>query len=96
MDKKREEKRLNKKIRLKGQEKKKRQKEDDRIARQANLQLQNDTRQAQRGKKKTNKATVIEEEENIGSLSVPEALEVVPSTNRRGRELRLPQRYRDD
>jgi hypothetical protein len=96
MDKKREEKRLNKEIRLREQEEKKRQKEDDRIARQANLQLQNDTRQAQKGKKKTNKATIIEEEENISSLGVPEALEVVPPINRRGRQLRLPQRYRDD
>jgi hypothetical protein len=45
MNEKRKEKRLNKEIRLKEQEEKKRQKEDDKLVRQANLQLQNDVKQ---------------------------------------------------
>jgi hypothetical protein len=60
----------------------------------ANIQLQNDIRQAKKSKKKTREAVLVEENKEIGLAGVTEVVEAPIAVNRSGRQLRLPERYR--
>jgi hypothetical protein len=56
---------FNKEMRLQEAEKKKRQKEDNRVAKQANIQLQNDIKSTKKSKKKAEETIVVEEKRKI-------------------------------
>jgi hypothetical protein len=86
---------INKEMRLQEQEKKRRQKEDEKLARLANIQLQNDIRQDKKSKKKTQKTPSVGENMEIGLAAVTEVVEAPTAANRSGRQLRLPERYRN-
>ena len=68
---------------------------EKKAAKQVNLQLQNDIKQAKKGKKKVIKPMLVEEEDQIEVADVPEVVEAPANKNRRGRQVRLPQRYRN-
>ena len=86
---------FNKSVRMQEAEEKRRQKEEEKTARQASIQLQNDIRQANKGKKKATEHTTAKEKEVINDKSEEEVEEAPITVNSRGRKIRLPQRFRD-
>ena len=86
---------FNKEQRLRLAEEKKQQKEEARIAKEAEKQLQNSFKTAQKGKKTTPETP---KPKNIKDIAPPDT-EVVgkgpPTVNRRGRQIRPPQRFLD-
>jgi hypothetical protein len=83
-------------LRLIEAEQKKHQKEEERLAKEADQQLQNDFQQARKTPKKPAKASRQPKKAQLRPAS-PEVIQEAPSTvNRRGREIRLPHRFRND
>ncbi|KAI9035399.1 uncharacterized protein KD926_003539 [Aspergillus affinis] len=85
----------NREIRLREAEVKKQKKQDNQLAKQADIQIQNDFNLAQKGKNKvpaTPKAKKSDDRVTIDPEVVDEA---PPALNRRGRQIRLPQRFHD-
>src|SRR5205085_2715809 len=68
------------------------QEAEEKAAKQAALQLQNDINYANKGKKKATESTRAKEEGNINNKSEEEVEEASAMVNRRGRQIRLPQR----
>jgi hypothetical protein len=85
-----------KSMREQEQAEKRRQKEEMKAAKQADLQLQNDIKQANKGKKKAQEPTAAKEKEDINNKSKEDVEEAPTVVNRRGRQIRLPQRFRQD
>jgi transposase len=85
---------LNKEWRLQEAEQKKQQKEEDRVAKEAARQLQNDIENTKSSNKKASKSSTVQ---NIAAADppAPKVVGKVPTTsNRSGRQIRLPQRFR--
>ncbi|KAF2184224.1 hypothetical protein K469DRAFT_710133, partial [Zopfia rhizophila CBS 207.26] len=70
------------------------EKEEAKLAREANKNFKNVSKQAKNNRKKTIEAIVIESDEEIEGASVDEVVEATPVHSRRGRKIVLPQRYR--
>ena len=85
---------LNKEMRLCEQQRRQHQKEEERQAKLANTQLQNDIKSAKKSKEKLHQTTTIDEEERNEVLSANVEGGAPPVVNQYGRQLRLPQRYR--
>jgi hypothetical protein len=75
-------------------EQKRQEKAEARAAKEANKQLQNDFQQANKTPKKSFKASNCQEPQDTGSMAHEVVEEAPPTVNRRGREIRLPQRFR--
>jgi hypothetical protein len=86
---------FNKSVRMQEAEEKRRQKEEEKVTKQAAIQLQNGIRQANKEKKKTMKPTAAKGKEDIIKKTEEEVEEVPTTVNSRGRQIRLPQRFRD-
>ena len=86
----------NRELRLQQAEQKKHQKEEDRLAKEANNQLQNDIKQARKGKKKLIMSSLSKDKEDTDVPAADIEEETSTTVNRRGRQIRLPQRFRDD
>lgn len=82
-------------IRLQQVEEKKRQKEEARVAKEASVQRQNDFRSARKGRNKASKPSVIQNTGDIAPQGPEEVVKASLPTNRRGRQIRLPQRFRE-
>ena len=76
-------------------EEKRCQKEEEKAAKQAAIQLQNDIRHTNKGKMKATEHTTAKEKEDINGKSEEEVEETPVAVNSRGRQIRLPQRFRD-
>lgn len=81
-------------------EEKKRQKEaakeEARIAKEVDSQLQNDIRTARKGKKKQSTPSTPQNKQDIVVQEAKVVEESSTTINRRGRQIRLPHRFRDD
>ncbi|CBF80652.1 hypothetical protein AN8487.2 [Aspergillus nidulans FGSC A4] len=75
-------------------EQKRQEKEDARISKEAAKQLQIDFQQAKKTPRKSSKASNHTDTQDTGPPSHVVVEEVPPTVNRRGREIRLPQRFR--
>jgi hypothetical protein len=75
-------------------EQKKKEKEEARAAKEAEKQLQKDFQQARKTPKKPSKALNHQKPQDIDPVAPDVVEEVLPTVNRRGREIRLPQRFR--
>ncbi|CEL07079.1 hypothetical protein ASPCAL10244 [Aspergillus calidoustus] len=75
-------------------EQKKKEKEEARAAKEAEKQLQKDFQQVRKTPKKPSKALNRQKPQDINPVSPDVVEEVPPTVNRRGREIRLPQRFR--
>jgi hypothetical protein len=82
-------------MRLAEQEQKKRQLEENRLAKQANAQLQSDINTAKKGKKKDPTPIAVQEKDEIDDASTVEAIEAPSIVTRLGRAVRLPKHYGD-
>ncbi|KAI9034731.1 uncharacterized protein KD926_006352 [Aspergillus affinis] len=85
----------NKEIRLREAEEKKRKRQDDQLAKQADIQLQNDFNIAQTGENKVSTTPKAKKSCNRVAAEPEVVNEVPPTLNRRGRQIRPPQRFRD-
>ena len=85
----------NKELRIQEAEQKRRRKEEERLAKEADNQLQNNFKIVQKGKRKCPTPATPRKKQDI---TIPEsqidAQGCIP-VNRRGRQIRLPQRFRD-
>jgi len=85
---------INKEVRLDEQQIRQHKKEEERQAKLANMQLQNDIKSAKKNKEKLYQTTTIDEEGRNEVLSANVEGGAPPVVNQYGRQLRLPQRYR--
>jgi hypothetical protein len=83
-------------LRLLEAERKKQQKEEARLAKEADCQLQNDFQQANKSPKKTSTASHRQKSIKTRPKTPIDVEEAPPTINRRGREIRLPHRFRSD
>lgn len=84
-----------KELKVQEAERKKRQREDRIHAKAADLQLQDDFQKANKERKLTSRPSKPPNQQDI-STPAPKVAEEAPLTvNRRGRQIRLPQRFRD-
>ncbi|KAA8641688.1 uncharacterized protein ATNIH1004_011824 [Aspergillus tanneri] len=81
--------------RLHEAEGKKLQKEEERLAKEASVQLQNDFKMARIGKKKSPATSKLKNQEVVAAPAPEVVDEAPPIMNRRGRQIRLPQRFRN-
>ncbi|KAA8651260.1 uncharacterized protein ATNIH1004_000140 [Aspergillus tanneri] len=86
---------FNKSVRMQEAEEKRHRKEEEKAAKQAAIQLQNDIKQANKDKKKAIGPATAKEKEDIDMKNVQEVEETPITVNRRGRQIRLPERFRD-
>lgn len=77
-------------------EQKKQQKEEERLAKEADQQLQDDFQQAKKIPKKSSKASRQQNLHTNKPISAEVVAEAPPTVNRRGRQIRLPHRFRSD
>jgi hypothetical protein len=79
-------------LRIQQIERKRRQKEEGRLAKEVDFQLQKDLKQATKGKEKPPRSTTAKDQKDIIEPAT-DVVEVVPPTvNHRGRQIRLPHR----
>jgi hypothetical protein len=83
-------------LRLLEAERKKQQKEEERLAKEADQQLQNNFQQVKKSPKKPPKASRMQREQDTRPATPEVVREVPPPVNRRGRQIRLPHRFRSD
>jgi hypothetical protein len=90
----------NKQLRLQQAEEKERQKEavkeEARIVKEAESQLQNDIRTTKNGKKKQSIPSTPQNKPDIIAQTAEVVEEASTTINHRGRQIRLPHRFRDD
>jgi hypothetical protein len=86
----------NRELRIQEVERKRRQKEEERLAKEADLQLQMDLKQVKGGNKKPPRSSTTKDQKNIIQPAADIIEEVPPTVNRRGRQIRLPHRFRDN
>jgi hypothetical protein len=86
---------LAKEKRIQKQEQKKRQKEKANTMEQADLQAQNDIQQIDRDRENREMLQTTKKKDDIGDIDIVDVEEVSITVNRRGRQIRLPQRFRD-
>ncbi|THC86978.1 hypothetical protein EYZ11_013576 [Aspergillus tanneri] len=86
----------NRELRIQEAEQKRHQKAEKRLAKEADLQLQNDFKRVKRGKKKPSRPSTAKDQEDIVEPAADVIEEAPLAVNRRGRQIRLPQRFRDD
>lgn len=77
-------------------EQKKQQKDEERLAKEADRQLQDDFQQAKKIPKKSSKASRQQNLHTNKPISAKVVAEAPPTVNRRGRQIRLPHRFRSD
>ncbi|KAF4287008.1 hypothetical protein CNMCM8689_001357 [Aspergillus fumigatus] len=77
-------------------EQKKQQKDEERLAKEADRQLQDDFQQAKKIPKKSSKASRQQNLHTNKPISAEVVAEAPPTVNRRGRQIRLPHRFRSD
>jgi hypothetical protein len=87
---------INREARLREQEEKRRRKEDRIAAKQLRQQAQNETEQIPKNKASPSEPILIEESDRDDEVDGEEVGGVLPRTNHWGRQLRLPQRYRNN
>ncbi|KAI9037671.1 uncharacterized protein KD926_000087 [Aspergillus affinis] len=85
----------NREIRLREAGVKKQKKQDDQLAKQADIQIQNDFNLAQKGKNKVPATPKAKKSDDRVAIDPEVVNEAPPALNRRGRQIRLPQRFRD-
>ena len=82
-------------MRLRKAEENKREKQDNQLAKQVNIQIQNNFNIAQKGKNNA-PATIKSKESSARAAVEPEVVDKVhPTLNHKSRQIRLPQRFRD-
>ena len=77
-------------------EQKKFQKKEERLAKEADIQLQNNFKQARKGKNKPPKSSINENHEDTGHLTADIVKDAPIIQNRRGQQIRLPKRFRNN
>jgi hypothetical protein len=82
---------FNKSLRMQEIAEKRHQKEEEKAAKQAAIQLQNNIKQANKGKQSTIEPTTAKEKEDINKKNEEEVEEAPITVNRRGRQIQLPQ-----
>jgi hypothetical protein len=84
-----------KEVRLQQAAEKRQQNQEALIARKANQQLQNELKSTRKPRKKTTTAAVQIEEDPINSSTAPEVVVAPVQFSRRGRQIKVPERFGD-
>jgi hypothetical protein len=87
---------FNRELRIQEVERKRHQKEEERLAKEADLQLQMDLKQVKGGNKKPPRSSTTKDQKDIIQPAADIVEEVPPTVNRRGRQIRLPHCFRDN